>query len=158
MYDDQYTYFNRSGAGNNVTTFRNIASRARKEIINIKIINEEVLKLQSEYEKIDIQKYNYNNRKNFGYVHQLSISNSGLYIYLFDEPIVRFYDTIATLESFCLDATVTSIPSIQNDNGNPKRILLYALKMCHAHKNVPPIAIIEYITTNHIFFQFSSHL
>ena len=110
MYDDQYTYFKRSGAGNNVTTFRNIASRARKEIINIKIINEEVLKLQSEYEKIDIQKYNYNNRKNFGYVHQPSISNSGLYIYLFDEPIVRFYDTIATLESFCLDATGTLLP------------------------------------------------
>ena len=155
MHDDQYTYFNRTGTGNNVSTFQNIASRARKEIANIKNINEEVLSLQSEYEKIDKEKYNYYNRKNFGYVHQPSISSSGLYIYLFDEPIVRFYHNIATVESFYLDATGTllsEIPSIQNDNGNPKRILLYALTMRHAHKNVPPIAIIEYITTNHNIF------
>ena len=43
-HDDQYTYFNRTETGNNVSTFQNIASRARKEIANIKNINEEVLK------------------------------------------------------------------------------------------------------------------
>ena len=42
MHDDQYTYFNRTGTGNNVSTIQNIASRARKEIENIKNINEEV--------------------------------------------------------------------------------------------------------------------
>ena len=150
------TLINRSGEGNNVSTFQIIVSRARKEIVNIKIINKEFLKLQSEYEKIDKEKYNHNNRENFGYVHQPSISISGLYIYFFDEPLVRFCHNIATLESFYLDATGTlllEIPSIQNDNGNPKPILLYALTMRHAYKNVPPIAIIEYITTNqNIFF------
>ena len=74
---------------------------------------------------------------------------------MFDEPIVRFYHNIATVESFYLDVTGTllsEIPSIQNDNGNPKRILLYALTTRYAHKNVPPIAIIEYTTTNHNIF------
>ena len=64
------TLINRSGEGNNVSTFQIIVSRARKEIVNIKIINKEFLKLQSEYEKIDKEKYNHNNRENFGYVHQ----------------------------------------------------------------------------------------
>ena len=70
-------------------------------------------------------------------------------------PIVRFYHNIATVESFYLDATGTlllEIPSIQNDNGNPKCFPLYALTMCHAYKNVPPIAFIEYITTKHNIF------
>ena len=109
------TLINRSGEGNNVSTFQIIVSRARKEIVNIKIINKEFLKLQSEYEKIDKEKYNHNNRENFGYVHQPSISISGLYIYFFDEPLVRFCHNIATLESFYLDATGTlllEIPSI----------------------------------------------
>ena len=74
---------------------------------------------------------------------------------MFDEPIVRLYHNIATLESLYLDATGTllsEIPSIKNDNGNPKCILLYDLSMRHAHKNMPPIAIIEYITINHNIF------
>ena len=74
---------------------------------------------------------------------------------MFDEPIVRLYHNIATLESLYLDATGTllsEIPFIKNDNGNPKCILLYALTMRHAYKNIPPIAIIEYITTNHNVF------
>ena len=69
--------------------------------------------------KIDKEKYNYDNRKNFGYVHQPSISNSGLYIYFFDELIVRFYHNIAKVESFYLDTPGTllsEIPFIQNDN------------------------------------------
>ena len=78
MHDDQYPYFNRTGPGNNVITFQNIASGARKEISSIENINEEVLRLQSEYEKVDKQKSNYDNRKSFGYIHQPSISNSGL--------------------------------------------------------------------------------
>ena len=71
---------------------------------------------------------------------------------MFDEPIVRLYHNIPTLESLYLGATVTllsEIPFIKNDNGNPKCILLYTLTMRHAYKNIPPIAIIEYITTNH---------
>ena len=75
MHEDQYTYFNRIGPGNNVGAFQNIASRARKEIASIKNINEKVLKLQSEYEKIDKEECNYNNRKSFGYIHQSLISN-----------------------------------------------------------------------------------
>ena len=70
-------------------------------------------------------------------------------------PIVRFYHNIATVESFYLDATGTlllEIPPIQNDNGNPKCIPLYALTMCHAHKNVLPIGFIEYITIKHNIF------
>ena len=96
------------------------------------------MKLHIEYEKVDKEKYNYDYRKYFGYVHQPSMSNSGLYIYLFEEPIVRFYHNIPTLESFYLDATGTllsEIPSIQKGNGNPKRILSYALTMSHAHSN-----------------------
>ena len=72
-----------------------------------------------------------------------------------DEPIVRLYHNIATLESLYLDATGTllsEIPLIKNDIGNPKCILLHALTMRHSHKNIPPIAIIEYITTNHNIF------
>ena len=74
---------------------------------------------------------------------------------MFDEPIVKLYHNIATLESLYLDVTGTllsEIPFIKNDIGNPKCILLYALTMRHSHKNIPPIAIIEYITTNHNVF------
>ena len=100
--------------------------------------------------KIDKEKYNSDNRKNFGYLHQPSTSKSGLYI-LF---VWGFYHNIAKVESYYLDDTGTlllEIPSIQYDNGNPKCILLYAFTMCYAYKNVPTVAIIEYITTNHIF-------
>ena len=47
---------------------------------SIKNIDEEVLKLQSEYDINKCkEKYNYDNSKNFAYVHQPSISNAGLY-------------------------------------------------------------------------------
>ena len=80
---------------------------------------------------------------------------------MFDDPIVRFYHNIATVESFYLDATGTlllEIPSIQNDNGNPKCISLYALTIRLAHKNVPPIAFIEYITIKHNIFSICQRL
>ena len=74
---------------------------------------------------------------------------------MFDEPLVKFYQNIATVESFYLDTTGTlilEILSIQNGNGNPKWIPLYALTIRHALKNVPPITFIEYITIkNNIF-------
>ena len=41
MHDDQYTYFNRTG------TFRNIACRARKEIVSIKNINEQAFRVNT---------------------------------------------------------------------------------------------------------------
>ena len=83
--------------------------------------------------KIDKEKYNYDNRKNFGYLHQPLISKSGLYI-LF---VWCFYHNTAKVESFYLDDTgilLLQIPSIQYDNGNPKRIPLYAFTMCHVIK------------------------
>ena len=62
------------------------------------------------------------------------------------------YRNIASVESFYLNAAGTllsEIPSIQNDNENPKHILLYVLAMRNAQKNVLQKAIIECITTNH---------
>ena len=128
MHDDQYTCFNRNGPGNNVSTFQNIASRARKEIASIKLINEDVLKLQSEYEKIDKVKYNYDNRKtlvtylshrylipDFISVCLMSLELGFNIIFLcYKAPI---YDATGTL--------LLEIHSIKNDNGNPKRIIIH---------------------------------
>lgn len=54
MHDNQCTYFNRIGPGNNVSTFQNNVSRAREEITDIKNINQEVFKLQNKYKKIQL--------------------------------------------------------------------------------------------------------
>ena len=91
----------------------------------------------------------------FGYVHYPSISGSGIQITLTDEALIRLYHLVAPYSSLYFDTTGTviqAIPWLKNKNDNPKIILLYSLVIPHPCGNVPPIALVDYLTSEHHSF------
>ena len=66
--------------------------------------------------------------------------------------MVRLYHIIAPTETLYFDASgsfISPIPSVKNKDGNPRRILIYALKIQHPIGKSPPVAFVEYITSDH---------
>ena len=64
--------------------------------------------------------------------------------------MVRLYHIIAPTETLYFDAGgsfISPIPSIKNKDGNPRRILIYALAIQHPIGKSPPVAFVEYITS-----------
>ena len=118
-------------------------------------IIKEMIRLQKQYKEEEKIINPLKSSLNFGYIQQPSISLNGLQVTLVDEPLVRFYHKIAPYETFYFDASgsfITDLPLLKNDSGKPKRILLYALTMRHHQKKVPPIAIVEHISSNQNIF------
>ena len=91
----------------------------------------------------------------FGYVYYPSISGSGIQITLTDEALIRLYHLVAPYSPLYFNATGTvfkAIPLLKNRNDNPNRISLYSLVIAHPYGNVPPIALVDYITSEHHIF------
>ena len=72
----------------------------------------------------------------FRWKHSWRKVNNGLHLLLFDEGLVRLYHLIAPV-------------LIRNKDDKLKSILVYALTTHHSSRNAPPLALFEYITSEH---------
>ena len=146
---------NRSDIGVTKSVLQNIFSNVHRKCNSAVNLNPDILELQEKYIKNDKELDVNKNQKLYGYIHFSSISHSGIHISLFDEGLVRFYHRVAPYEILFFDATGFSespITWLKNENGKPKRILLYALTIRHPSGKVPPIALMEHNTSEHNIF------
>ena len=152
---DSFGAGNLTGAGVTPNSIHVAASRVRKRHNTMDGIINDVLRIQSQLEEDDRLNDGKNSRKVFGYVHYPSISGSGIQITLTDEVLIRLYHLVAPYSPLYFDATgpvIRAIPWLKNKNGNPKRTLLYSLVIAYPCGNVPPIALVDYITSEHHIF------
>ena len=149
---DSFGAGNLTGAGGTPNSIHVAASRVRKRHNSMDGITNDVLRIQSQLEEDDRLNDGKNRRKVFGFVHYPSISSSGIQITLTDKALIRLYHLVAPYSPLYFDATgpvIRAIPWLKNKNDNPKRILLYSLVIAHPCGNVPPIALVDYITSEH---------
>ena len=134
----------------NEGVFIAISSRSRKMALSLTNISDSVLHLQEEI--INREKKDIGKEISFGLIQYPSVALNGLQISFFDERLVRLYHIIAPTETLYFDASgsfISPIPSIKNKDGNPRRILIYALTIQHPIGKSPPVAFVEYITSGH---------
>ena len=136
-----------------MSTLQNISCKARKESLGVESTFSQILKLQSDIQVTE-------NAKGLvkrvpGYVQSPSISLNGVSVSLFDEALVKLYHLLSPHDVLFFDASgsfVAPFPWLLNKDGKPMRVLLYALTVRHPAGKVPPIALIEHITTSHNIF------
>ena len=150
MDEGVFTASDRDRVGKTSSAIQTISSRSRKMALSPTNISDSVLHLQEEImnrEKKDIGK-----EISFGYIQYPSVALNGLQISFFDERLTRLYHIIAPTETLYFDANgsfISPIPSIKNKDGNPRRILIYALTIKHPIGKSPPVTFVEYITSDH---------
>ena len=118
-------------------------------------IHGDVLKPQKQFEEDDKDEKSPIKKKVPGFVHYPSVLSSGIQIFLTGEALIRLYHVVCPHLPLYFDATgslVRPIPRLRYRKNNPKRILLYSLVITHPAGEVPPIALFDYITSEHHIF------